>query len=110
MKAGLDPQMIYDVVGDGAGSSCMFQVRGPMMVRGEYQPATMKVGIWQKDMKIIADFATRLDCPTPLLAASAAYYTAAMAKGRGADDTAAVCAVLEEMARLERGPSNSSSN
>ncbi len=102
MKAGLDPQMIYDVVGDGAGSSRMFQVRGPMMVRGEYEPATMKVEIWQKDMKIIAEFAARLDCPTPLLAASAAYYSAAMAQGRGGEDTAAVCAVLEEMARLRR--------
>lgn len=104
MKSGLDPQMIYDVVGDGAGSSRMFQVRGPLMVRGEYEPATMKVEIWQKDMKIIADFAARLDCPTPLLAASAAYYTAAMAQGRGGEDTAAVCAVFEEMARLRRDP------
>ena len=110
MKSGLDAQQIYDVVGDGAGSSRMFQVRGPLMVRGEYEPATMKVEIWQKDMKIIGEFAARLGCPTPLLAASAAYYTAAMAQGRGGEDTAAVCAVFEEMARLERGPSGSSSN
>ncbi len=110
MKAGLDPQMIYDVVGDGAGSSRMFQVRGPLMVRGEYEPATMKVEIWQKDMKIISEFAARLGCPTPLLAASAVYYTAAMAQGRGGEDTAAVCAVLEQMARMHRGPSDSPSN
>ena len=109
MKAGLDPQMIYDVVGDGAGSSRMFQVRGPMMVRGEYEPATMKVDIWQKDMRIIAEFAARLDCPTPLLAASAGYYSAAMAQGRGGEDTAAVCAVLEDMARLRRVPSETPS-
>ncbi len=110
MKAGLDAQMIYDVVGDGAGSSRMFQVRGPMMVRGEYAPATMKVDIWQKDMRIISDFARRLDCPTPLLAACAAYYTAAMAQGRGGEDTAAVCAVLGDMARLRRGPSDTPSD
>ena len=103
MKAGLDPEMIYKVVGDGAGSSRMFQVRGPLMVSGEYLPATMKVEIWQKDMKIISEFAADLGCPTPLLAASAAYYTAAMAQGRGAEDTAAVCAVMEEMARYRRG-------
>jgi 3-hydroxyisobutyrate dehydrogenase-like beta-hydroxyacid dehydrogenase len=103
MKSGLDPQMIYDVVGDGAGSSRMFQVRGPMMVRGEYEPATMKVEIWQKDMKIISEFAASLGAPTPLLAASAAYYTAAMAQGRGGEDTAAVCAVMEEMAHHRRG-------
>jgi 3-hydroxyisobutyrate dehydrogenase-like beta-hydroxyacid dehydrogenase len=110
MKAGLDPEMIYKVVGDGAGSSRMFQVRGPMMVQGEYEPATMKVEIWQKDMKIISEFAAGLGCPTPLLAASAAYYTAAMAQGRGAEDTAAVCAVMEEMARYRRDRSEPQSN
>jgi 3-hydroxyisobutyrate dehydrogenase-like beta-hydroxyacid dehydrogenase len=62
----------------------------------------MKVEIWQKDMKIIGEFAARLGCPTPLLSASAAFYTAAMAQGFGAHDTASVCAVLEEMARHHR--------
>lgn len=57
MKAGLDPQMIYEVIGDGAGSSRMFQVRGPMMVAGSYDDATMKMEVWQKDMKIIGEFA-----------------------------------------------------
>ena len=104
MRAGLDPETIYQVVGDGAGGSRMFTVRGPMMVADVYEPATMKVDIWQKDMKIIAEFAAGLDCPTPLLSACASTYTAAMAQGRGAQDTAAVCAVLADMARLQRTP------
>ena len=102
MKAGLSPQTIYEVIGDGAGSSRMFQVRGPLMVRGHYAPATMKVETWQKDMRIIAEFAAQLGCPTPLFAASAAFYTAAMAQGRENEDTASVCAVLEAMARCDR--------
>lgn len=102
MKAGLDPEQIYQVVGDGAGGSRMFSVRGPLMVANQYEPATMKVEIWQKDMKIISEFAARLNCPTPLLSAAASIYTAAMAQGRGHEDTAAVCAVLADMARLER--------
>ena len=32
MKAGLDAEAIYQVVGDGAGGSRMFTVRGPLMV------------------------------------------------------------------------------
>ena len=32
MKAGLDPETIYRVVGDGAGGSRMFSVRGPQML------------------------------------------------------------------------------
>jgi 3-hydroxyisobutyrate dehydrogenase-like beta-hydroxyacid dehydrogenase len=101
-KAGLDPALMLKVIADGAGSSRMLQVRGPMMVKGDYSDATMKVQVWQKDMTIIGDFARKLDCPTPLFAASAPIYTAAMAMGRSAEDTAAVCAVLEEMANIPR--------
>jgi len=102
MKAGLDPALVYQVVGDGAGSSRMFQVRGPMMARGDYRDATMKVEVWQKDMAIIADFARALGCPTPLFLASAPIYTAALAAGHGREDTASVCAVLEQMAGVKR--------
>ena len=102
MKAGLDPAMVLKVVAGGAGGSRMFQVRGPMMVKGDYSEATMKNEVWQKDMTIIADFARELDCPTPLFAASAPIYNAAMAMGLGKKDTGAVCAVLEEMAGRPR--------
>ncbi len=102
MKAGLDPAMVLKVVSDGAGNSRMLEVRGPMMVKGDYSDATMKVQIWQKDMTIIGDFARKLDCPTPLFSASAPVYIAAMAMGRKAEDTAAVCAVLEQMANCPR--------
>jgi len=102
MKAGLDPETIYKVAGDGAGASRMFQVRGPQMVAGRYDDATMKVEVWQKDMKIIGEYATKLGVPTPLFAASAPIYTAAMAQGFSREDTAAVCAVLEAMAGLKR--------
>lgn len=103
IKAGLDAETVLRVISDGAGSSRMLEVRGPMMVRGDYKPAGMKVDIWQKDMAIIADFAATLDCPTPLFAASAPLYAAAMAQGHASEDTAAVCAVLADMARLVRG-------
>jgi L-threonate 2-dehydrogenase len=102
MKAGLDAETIYKVAGDGAGASRMFQVRGPQMVAGRYDDATMRVEVWQKDMKIIGEYATKLGVPTPLFSASAPIYTAAMAQGFNKQDTAAVCAVLEAMAGLKR--------
>ncbi|HEV2430569.1 MAG TPA: NAD(P)-dependent oxidoreductase [Burkholderiales bacterium] len=102
MKAGLSPKTIFQVAGDGAGTSRMFQVRGPQMVRGRYRDATMKVEVWQKDMKIIGEFAAALGAPTPLFNASAALYNAAMALGYAREDTASVCAVLERMAGLPR--------
>ena len=102
MKGGLDPELIYRVISDGAGTSRMFEIRGPMMTAGEYDEATMKVGVFQKDLDIITDFAKNLQCPTPLLSTSCQIYTQALAGGRSMQDTAAVCAVLEEMANFRR--------
>jgi L-threonate 2-dehydrogenase len=105
MKAGLDPATMVNVLGDGAGASRMLQIRGPMMVRNNYSEAAMKVGVWQKDMRIITEFARELDCPTPLFAATSAIYNAAMAQGFAESDTASVCAVLERLATIRRrGP------
>ncbi|MET0203045.1 MAG: NAD(P)-dependent oxidoreductase [Casimicrobiaceae bacterium] len=100
-KAGLDPAATLRVVADGAGGSRMLQVRGPMMVKDDYRDATMKIEVWQKDMQIIGEFARDLGCPTPLFAASAPIYTAAMAEGYEKQDTGAVAAVLGGMAGLK---------
>lgn len=102
MKAGLDPQAILDVVSRGAGNSRIFELRGPMMVTGQYDDSSMKFEVFRKDLAIISEFATAIDCPTPLLAASQPLYAAALAQGRDKQDTAALCAVLGEMAGLQR--------
>ena len=102
MKAGLRPKAIYDVQANSAGSSRMFQVRGPMMVAGDYTDVTMSNQLWQKDMKIIGEFAAALGVATPLFNASAAIYNAAMAQGYAKQDTGAVCAVLEGLAGIAR--------
>jgi len=100
VKAGLDPQHIVELVTAGAGTSRVFELRAPMMARRNYQPASMKIDVWQKDMSIISQYASELGVPTPLLSATMPIYAAAMATGHAADDTAAVCAVLEAMAGI----------
>jgi L-threonate 2-dehydrogenase len=103
MKAGLPPQLVYDQVRIGAGNSRVFELRAPMMVKGRYDEPTMKVSLWQKDMDVIGDFAETLGAPTPLFSATLPIYQAAMATGHAAQDTAAVCTVLEAMAGIKRG-------
>ena len=98
-RSGLDPALAVKVLGDGAGSSRMLQVRGPLMVRRSYRPATVTNEIWKKDMQIIGAFVRRLKSPAPLFNATRAIYKTALAQGYGKADTAAVCAVLERQAR-----------
>jgi 3-hydroxyisobutyrate dehydrogenase-like beta-hydroxyacid dehydrogenase len=77
----------------------MLQVRGPLMVRRTYLPATVTNETWRKDMKIIGAFVRGLKSPAPLFNATKRLYNAAMAQGRARQDTAAVCAVLEKQGR-----------
>jgi 3-hydroxyisobutyrate dehydrogenase-like beta-hydroxyacid dehydrogenase len=103
MKAGLDPQVIVETVKAGAGNSRVFELRAPMMAKSRYGHATMKVAVWQKDMKVIGDFAKGLGVPTPVFSATKPIYDAAMRTGHANSDTAVVCAVMENMAGLKRG-------
>jgi L-threonate 2-dehydrogenase len=102
MKAGLDPKQIFDLVKIGAGNSRIFELRAPMMVKNDYDDATMKIKVWQKDMDVIGTFARALRVPTPLFSATMPVYAKAMASGHAMHDTAAVCAVLEKMAGVKR--------
>jgi 3-hydroxyisobutyrate dehydrogenase-like beta-hydroxyacid dehydrogenase len=103
-KAGIDPAMMIEVVGEGAGASRMLAVRGPMMVAGRYDEPTMKLDVYQKDLEIIAAFAREVGAPTPLFSASAVFYAAALAEGRGKQDTAAIASVLKAMAGIAPDP------
>jgi L-threonate 2-dehydrogenase len=95
-RAGLDPNMVVEMVGPGAGGSRMFQMRAPMMVKGVYEPATMKVSTWKKDMAIIAEFAADIGVETPMFTLTQPVYTEAMAMGLGDQDTAAVFEVMKK--------------
>jgi putative dehydrogenase len=95
-RAGLDPKVVIEMIGPGAGGSRMFQMRAPMMAEGVYQPATMKVSTWKKDMAIIAEFADDVGCETPLFTLTQPVYAEAMAMGLGDQDTAAVFEVLKK--------------
>jgi putative dehydrogenase len=94
-RAGLDPKLVVEMVGPGAGGSRMFQMRAPMMVEGKYEPATMKVSTWKKDMAIIAEFADDIGVETPMFTLTQPVYTQAMTMGLGDQDTAAVFEVLK---------------
>lgn len=102
IKAGLDPRMIVDLITAGAGNSRVFELRAPMMAKGRYDDVTMKISVWDKDMRVIGDYARKIRVPTPMFNATKGIYIKAMKSGLGSRDTAAVCAVLEKMAKVKR--------
>ncbi|HZV21418.1 MAG TPA: NAD(P)-dependent oxidoreductase [Hyphomicrobiales bacterium] len=97
MKAGLNPKQIVDIVGPGAGGSRIFELRAPLMAENRYEPPTMRMSTWQKDMDIIGGFARELGCATPLFSASGEIYKRGLTMGLGELDTASVFRVIEAM-------------
>ncbi len=102
IKSGLDPQMVYDFVRTGAGTSRVFELRGPMMVQDRYDNASMSIKLYHKDIAVIEDHAAKLGVPTPLFSATIPVYSAALSMGYGEEDTASVCGVLQTMAGVKR--------
>ena len=96
-NCGIDPALATKVLSDGAGGSRMLDVRGPVMAKGNWEEATMKVSTWQKDMKLITEALAASNTPAPTFAACQGIYNAAMGSGHADHDTAAVYAVLKRM-------------
>jgi L-threonate 2-dehydrogenase len=96
-RAGLDPALALRALSDGAGSSRMLEIRGPMMVEGDFSRANIALEVFQKDIDLIGDLARTVRCPLPLFSAAAQLHLAAMAQGRLDEDPACVFAVLEQM-------------
>jgi len=100
VRQGLDPAQVVEVIGDGAGSSRMFQVRGPSMANRTWDVPMITNRLFQKDLKLIGEALLAAESPAPLFNATLPFYTATLATGHGEHDTAAVYAVLERLAGL----------
>ncbi len=86
---GLDPAQVVDVVSVSAGTSWMFENRGPHVVEGDYTPRS-KVDIWLKDLGIVGDIAASSGLPVPISANALAQFRAASGAGLGQEDDAAI--------------------
>jgi 3-hydroxyisobutyrate dehydrogenase-like beta-hydroxyacid dehydrogenase len=92
-RAGLDLDLVLEAVSNGAGTSRMLEVRGPLIAKRNYEP-TARVSLLLKDIYVISEFAEATDTPTPLLSASREIYEAARANGWSDQDGACVAEVL----------------
>ncbi len=95
MKVGFDPQLLYDVISNSAGSSFMFQNRVPHIVDGDYTPRSA-IDIFIKDLGIVLDTGNALDAELPLAQTAKRLFTEAGGKGLGREDDSAVVKVYAE--------------
>lgn len=96
---GLDLGRVMEVIPVSAGTSWMFENRGPHVVEADYAPRS-SVTIWPKDLGIVADIAGGHGLPVPMADAALSRFRAAVEAGWGAEDDAAVTKVYAREAGL----------
>lgn len=96
VRAGLDPQQIYEVICNSAGGSFMFQNRVPHMINDDYTPHSA-VDIWVKDLGIVLETGKELRFPLFFSALAHQLFMSASAAGHGRLDDAAVVKVFEQL-------------
>src|ERR1044072_3185477 len=69
IRAGADPEQLYEVICNSAGGSWMFQNRVAHILAGDYTPLSA-VNIFVKDLGIVLDSAKKMTFPLPLTAAA----------------------------------------
>ena len=100
IRAGADPQTLYDVISSSAGNSWMWQNRVPHVLAGDDTPLSA-VNIFVKDLGIVLDQARALTFPLPMAAAAHQLFLAAAAHGEGAKDDVFVIRVWQALAGID---------
>jgi putative dehydrogenase len=93
IRAGADPETLYEVICASAGGSWMFQNRVPHILKGDYTPLSA-VNIFVKDLGIVLDYAKKSVFPLPLSATAHQMFLQAAASGHGGEDDAAVIKIF----------------
>lgn len=96
IRAGADPQTLFEVISSSAGSSWMWQNRVPHILAGDDTPLSA-VNIFVKDLGIVLDQARTLTFPLPLAATAHQLFLAASAGGHGGRDDAFVIRVWQAL-------------
>jgi 3-hydroxyisobutyrate dehydrogenase-like beta-hydroxyacid dehydrogenase len=98
-KAGVDLDALSQVMGAGSGASAMLELKAEPMRRHDY--ATLfKLEHMLKDVRLCLEEGQRLGVPFPFGALTHQILTAAMGRGHGQDDFAALIEPLQDAAGI----------
>lgn len=98
-KAGLDPEIILEVIPKSAGDSWMFRNRAPQMVHRDFT-CRGELDILLKDLGFILDMASSLKLPLTLSAVAKEIYQMASCLGYGKEDDSIIIKAVEKMAGI----------
>jgi len=95
VKAGMDPQRLFDILSTSGGRSHHFLKRFPNVLAGDFTPY-FGIGLSRKDIGLALGMAARLEVPMLVASTVRQVYEAAHAQGFGGLDMAGVTRLYEE--------------
>lgn len=95
-KAGVDPEMMLDILNNSAARSGMITAKAPMVFARDFT-TNFSVKWLEKDMELMLESAAELNVPAPLTALSRQMYRAAIAKGFGEGDICGSIRLMEDI-------------
>jgi 3-hydroxyisobutyrate dehydrogenase len=99
LKTGIDPNLLINAVGSGAGSSRQFVIRAPWMAERKFSPAQGPVATLAHYFEPIRLMAGQLGVATPMLDRAVGLYETALAQGKGDLDVACLVDVVGGLRR-----------
>src|SRR5262249_19255938 len=100
VRAGLDPQRLYDILSTSGGRAPDFIKRFPNVLAGDFTPY-FGINLSRKDVAIGLNMAASLGLPMPVTSAVRQTYDTAHAEGFGSLDMAGVISLYEKWAGVE---------
>jgi 3-hydroxyisobutyrate dehydrogenase-like beta-hydroxyacid dehydrogenase len=100
VKAGMDPQRLFDILSTSGGRSHHFLKRFPNVLAGDFDPR-FSIALSRKDLGLAARMAESLGVPMLTLSIVRQVYEAAGAAGLDGQDMAAVTELFERWAGVQ---------
>lgn len=98
-KNNVDPAKVREALLGGSAASKILEVQGKRMLEYDFKPG-FKVGLHQKDMRIVLEAAHQSGSAVPAAALVTQYFNALMGAGDAELDSSAVIKVLERMSGI----------
>jgi 3-hydroxyisobutyrate dehydrogenase-like beta-hydroxyacid dehydrogenase len=99
-KAGVDPELMLDILDNSAAKSGLISFKAPYVFRRDFS-TNFSVKWMHKDIGLMLESADELQVPLPLTGLTQQMFRAAIAKGYGEEDICSTVKVLEEIAGVE---------
>ena len=99
-KAGIDPELMLDILENSAAKSGLIAFKAPYVFRRDFA-TNFSVKWMHKDIGLMLESAADLNVPLPLTSLTQQLFRAAIAKGFGDDDICSTIKVLEGIAGVE---------